>query len=97
MASTALGHDQPAIPSEDVEEREAEEVPLRRKRSAHRRVRTEFSTPAFAHFQAVSDPAGPSVTADKGKAHMSDLDIPAEFIAEDAQARQRLAEEQASA
>ncbi|GJU25641.1 hypothetical protein Tco_1164262 [Tanacetum coccineum] len=29
MASTALGHDQPAVPSEDVEEREEEEVPLR--------------------------------------------------------------------
>ncbi|GJW87919.1 hypothetical protein Tco_0163259, partial [Tanacetum coccineum] len=70
MASTALGHDQPAVPSEDVEEREEEEVPLRRKRSASRR-------------------AGPSVAADKGKAPMPNLDIPAEFIAEDAQARKR--------
>ncbi|GKB94426.1 hypothetical protein Tco_0980563 [Tanacetum coccineum] len=52
MASTALGHDQPAVPSEDVEEREEEEVPLRRKRSAYRRARTEFSTPAFEQFQA---------------------------------------------
>ncbi|GJU94303.1 hypothetical protein Tco_1319059 [Tanacetum coccineum] len=52
MASTALGHDQPAVPSEDVEEQEEEEVPLRRKRSAYRRARTEFSTPAFEQFQA---------------------------------------------
>nr|GFB27916.1 hypothetical protein [Tanacetum cinerariifolium] len=36
--------------------------------------------------------AGPSVPADKGKAPMPDLDIPAEFIAEDAQARKRLEE-----
>ncbi|GKC25754.1 hypothetical protein Tco_1027904, partial [Tanacetum coccineum] len=41
-------------------------------------------------------PAGPSVVADKGKAPMPDLDIPAEFLAEDAQARQCLEEEQAS-
>ncbi|GJR16456.1 hypothetical protein Tco_0799108 [Tanacetum coccineum] len=40
MASAALG--QPAVPSDDVEEREEEEVPLRRKRSAYRRARTEF-------------------------------------------------------
>ncbi|GKD14755.1 hypothetical protein Tco_1199162 [Tanacetum coccineum] len=105
MASTALGHAQPAVPSEDVEEREEEEVPLRRKRSAYRRARTEFSTPAFEQFQATLSagvlphtavPAGPSVAADKGKAPMPDLDIPAEFLAEDAQARQRLEEEQAS-
>ncbi|GKC79131.1 hypothetical protein Tco_1129905, partial [Tanacetum coccineum] len=50
MASTALGHDQPAVPSEDVEERAEEEVPLRRKRSAYRRTRTEFSTPAFEQY-----------------------------------------------
>ncbi|GJS10775.1 hypothetical protein Tco_0367571 [Tanacetum coccineum] len=107
MASTALGHDQPAVPSEDVEEREEEEVPLRRKRSAYRRARTEFSTPAFEQFQAnlsagvlphtaVPEPAGPSVAADKGKVPMPDLDIPAEFLAEDAQARKRFEEEQAS-
>ncbi|GKC72897.1 hypothetical protein Tco_1118780 [Tanacetum coccineum] len=49
MASNALGHDQPAVPFADVEEREEEEVPLRRKRSAYRRdrARTEFTTPAF--------------------------------------------------
>ncbi|GKA38713.1 hypothetical protein Tco_0731264 [Tanacetum coccineum] len=46
---------------------------------------------------AVSASAGPSGVADKGKAPMPDLDIPAEFLAEDAQARQRLEEEQASA
>ncbi|GJU94304.1 hypothetical protein Tco_1319060 [Tanacetum coccineum] len=69
MASTALGHDQPAVPSEDVEEREEEEVPLRRKRSAYRRARTEFSTPAFEQFQANLS-AGPSVVADKGKVPM---------------------------
>ncbi|GKA05735.1 hypothetical protein Tco_0684855 [Tanacetum coccineum] len=107
MASTALGHDQHAVPSEEVEEREEEEVPLRRKRSAYRRARTEFSTPAFEQFHAnlsagvlphtaVTEPAGPFVAADKGKAPMSDLDIPAEFLAEDAQARKRFEEEQAS-
>ncbi|GJW15610.1 hypothetical protein Tco_0019743 [Tanacetum coccineum] len=108
MASEALGHDPPAVPSEDIEEREEEEVPLRRKRSVHRRARTEFYTPAFAQFHAprstdvlpqadISESAGPSVGADKGKAPMPDLEIPAEFLAEDAQARQRLEEEQASA
>ncbi|GKA84090.1 hypothetical protein Tco_0805685 [Tanacetum coccineum] len=107
MASTALGHDQPVVPSEDVEEREEEEVPLRRKRSAYRRARTEFSTPAFEQFQAnlsagvlphtaVPEPAGPSVAADKGKLPMPDLDIPVEFLAEDAQARKCFEEEQAS-
>ncbi|GJY24068.1 hypothetical protein Tco_0397726 [Tanacetum coccineum] len=107
MASTALGHDQPAVPSEDVEDREEEEVPLRRKRSAYRRARKEFSTPAFEQFPAnlsagvlphtaVPEPAGPSVAADKGKVPMPDLDIPAEFLAEDAQARKRFEEEQAS-
>ncbi|GJX35999.1 hypothetical protein Tco_0247556 [Tanacetum coccineum] len=106
MASEALGHDQAAVPSVDMEERE-EEVPLRRKRSVYRRARTEFHTLAFAQFQtplsaavlspaAVSESADPSVVADKGKAHMPDLDIPAEFVAEDAQARQRFEEEQAS-
>ncbi|GJR80719.1 hypothetical protein Tco_0151504 [Tanacetum coccineum] len=100
MASEALGHDQPVVPSEDIEEREEEEVPLRRKRSAHRRARTEFHTSAFAQFHAplstdvlpqadISESAGPSVGADKGKAPMPDLEIPAEFLAEDAQARQR--------
>ncbi|GJY73821.1 hypothetical protein Tco_0478252 [Tanacetum coccineum] len=71
MASAALGNDQPAVPSDDVEEREEEEVPLRRKRSAYRRART-----------AVAEPAGPSGDADKGKAPMHDLDIPTEFLAE---------------
>ncbi|GJT10063.1 hypothetical protein Tco_0857105 [Tanacetum coccineum] len=107
MTSTALGHDQPAVPFEEVEEQAEEEVPLRRKRSAYRRARTEFSTPAFEQFQAnlsagvlphtaVPEPAGPSVAADKGKVPMPDLDIPAEFLAEDAQARKRFEEEQAS-
>ncbi|GJR07231.1 hypothetical protein Tco_0530215 [Tanacetum coccineum] len=91
----------------DMEEREEEEVPLRRKRSVYRRARTEFHTLAFAQFQtplsadvlspaAVSESADPSVVADKGKAQMPDLDIPAEFVAEDAQARQCFEEEQAS-
>ncbi|GJR39175.1 hypothetical protein Tco_1214859 [Tanacetum coccineum] len=108
MASEALGHDQATVPSEDMEEREEEEVPLRRKRSVYRRARTEFHTQAFAQFHAprstdvlphadISESAGPSVGADKGKAPMPDLEIPAEFLAEDAQARQRLEEEQASA
>ncbi|GJR92772.1 hypothetical protein Tco_0264946, partial [Tanacetum coccineum] len=107
MASEALGHDQAAVPSEAMEEREEEEVPLRRKRSVYRRARTEFHTPAFEQFHtplsadvlsqaAVSESAGPSVVADKGKAPMPDLDIPAEFVAEDAQARKRFEEEQAS-
>ncbi|GJU65159.1 hypothetical protein Tco_1246994 [Tanacetum coccineum] len=52
MASEALGHDQATVPSEDMEEREEEEVPLRRKRSGYRRARTEFYTPAFAQFHA---------------------------------------------
>ncbi|GJR55718.1 hypothetical protein Tco_1406239 [Tanacetum coccineum] len=84
MASEALGHDQPAVPSEDMEEREEEEVPLRRKRSVYRRARTEFNTLAFEQFQtplsadvlsqaAVSESAGPSVAADKGKAPMPEM------------------------
>ncbi|GJW76215.1 hypothetical protein Tco_0137897 [Tanacetum coccineum] len=95
MASAALGHDQPAVPSEDMEEREEEEVPLRHKRSAYRRAKTEFYTPAFEQFQAnlsagvlphitVLEPAGLFIAADKGKAPMPDLDIPAKFLAEDA-------------
>ncbi|GKA67374.1 hypothetical protein Tco_0767182 [Tanacetum coccineum] len=67
----------------------------------------EFHTPAFEQFHtplsadvlsqaAVSESAGPSVVAYKGKAPMPELNIPAEFLAEDAQARQRLEEEQAS-
>ncbi|GKG10232.1 hypothetical protein Tco_0338978, partial [Tanacetum coccineum] len=34
-----LGHDQATVPSEDIEAREEEEVPLRRKRSVHRRAK----------------------------------------------------------
>ncbi|GKG54890.1 hypothetical protein Tco_0562877, partial [Tanacetum coccineum] len=59
-------------PSEDMEEREEEAVPLRRKRSVYRRARTEFNTLAFAQFHAplsadvlsqaaISESAGPSV------------------------------------
>ncbi|GKA55664.1 reverse transcriptase domain-containing protein [Tanacetum coccineum] len=73
MASVALGPDPTDVPSENVEEREEEEVPLR------------------PHVSA-----GPSVAADKGKALVPDLEIPAEFLAEDAQARKRFEEEQAS-
>ncbi|GKG47907.1 hypothetical protein Tco_0507392, partial [Tanacetum coccineum] len=54
-----------------MEEREEEEVPLRRKRLVHRRARTEFNTLAFAQFHAslsadvlpqaaISESAGPS-------------------------------------
>ncbi|GJV98451.1 xylulose kinase-1 [Tanacetum coccineum] len=104
MASDALGHDQATVPSEDIEEREEEEVPLRRKRSVHRRTRTELNTSAFAQFHAprstdvlphadISESAGPPVGADKGKAPMPDLEIPAEFLAEDAQASTALEEE----
>ncbi|GJU49925.1 hypothetical protein Tco_1219480 [Tanacetum coccineum] len=82
-------------------------VPLRRKRLVHRRARTEFNTSAFTQFHAplsadvlsqaaVSASAGPSGVADKGKAPMPELDIPAEFVAEDAQARKRFEDEQAS-
>ncbi|GKG40467.1 hypothetical protein Tco_0467244, partial [Tanacetum coccineum] len=96
MASAALGPDQTVVPSENMEEREEEEVPLRRKRSAYRRARTAFSTPAFEPFQAPLSTDGPSVAADKGKAPMPDLDIPAEFIAEDEQARKRFEAEHVS-
>ncbi|GJX81220.1 putative ribonuclease H-like domain-containing protein [Tanacetum coccineum] len=89
------------LSSEDIVGRARKEVPLRRKRSVHRRARTEFYTQAFAQFHAprstdvlphadISESAGPSVGTDKGKAPMPDLEIPAEFLAEDAQARQRL-------
>ncbi|GJS95858.1 hypothetical protein Tco_0802826 [Tanacetum coccineum] len=77
------GHDQPAVPSEDVEEREEEEF------------QANLSAGVLPHT-AVPEPAGPSVAADKGKVPMPDLDIPAEFLAEDAQARKRFEEEQAS-
>ncbi|GJR56463.1 hypothetical protein Tco_1406984 [Tanacetum coccineum] len=73
MASEAMGHDHPAVPSEDIEEREEEEVPLRPKHL--------WSLPGVAK---------------KGKAPMPDLDIPAEFVAEDAQARKCFEDEQAS-
>ncbi|GJU05576.1 hypothetical protein Tco_1122006 [Tanacetum coccineum] len=108
MASEALGHDQPAVPSEHMEEREEEEVPLRRKRSVYRRARTEFNTSAFAQFHAplsadvlpqaaISESAGPSAAADKGKAPMPELDIPVIFhVQKMLQDRQRLEEEQAS-
>ncbi|GJS98659.1 hypothetical protein Tco_0819829 [Tanacetum coccineum] len=85
MASTALGHAQPAVPSEDVEEREEGGCSsLSISASAYRRARTEFSTPAFEQFQVTLSagvlphtavPAGPSIAADKGKAPMPDLDI----------------------
>ncbi|GKC66341.1 hypothetical protein Tco_1098939 [Tanacetum coccineum] len=66
MASAALGHDQPAVPSDDF--------------------RANISAGVLPHT-AVPEPAGLSVAADKGKAPMPELDIPAEFLAEDAQAR----------
>nr|GFB10124.1 hypothetical protein [Tanacetum cinerariifolium] len=68
LATPALGPEQPAVPTENVEpmeEQEEMEVPL-------------------------------TLPANKGKAPMPDLDIPSEFLAEDAQARKRLEEEQAS-
>ncbi|GJX21445.1 hypothetical protein Tco_0224122 [Tanacetum coccineum] len=87
MASDALGHDQATVPSEDIEEREEEEVPLRRKRSVHRRTRTELNTSAFAQFHA------PRSTDVLPHAAVSASAGPFE----DAQARQRLEDEQASA
>ncbi|GJV64034.1 putative ribonuclease H-like domain-containing protein [Tanacetum coccineum] len=74
--------------SEDIEEREEERFTL------------GFICSSFSYVLPhadISESAGPSVGADKGKAPMPDLEIPAEFLAEDAQARQRLEEEQASA
>nr|GFC80646.1 hypothetical protein [Tanacetum cinerariifolium] len=63
-------------------------------------ISTSVPSPTVVPEPAASyvalDTAGPSVPADKGKAPMSDLDILAEFLAEDAQARKRLEEEQAS-
>ncbi|GJS98658.1 hypothetical protein Tco_0819828 [Tanacetum coccineum] len=64
MASAALGHDQPAVPSADVEEREEEEVPLR-----------------------LSAYTGLLCLLTRERLLCLILDIPAEFIAEDAQAR----------
>ncbi|GJW25088.1 hypothetical protein Tco_0038899 [Tanacetum coccineum] len=87
MASDALGHDQATVPSELWEEFE------------RRRFLLGFHAPRSTDVlpQAdISESAGPSVGADKGKAPMPDLEIPAEFLAEDAQARQRLEEEQAT-
>nr|GEW24561.1 hypothetical protein [Tanacetum cinerariifolium] len=52
--------------------------------------------PEPAASYVAPDTAGPSIPADKGKAPMPDLDIPAEFLVEDAQVRKRLEEEQAS-
>ncbi|GJS79618.1 hypothetical protein Tco_0729499 [Tanacetum coccineum] len=81
---------------EDVDDEKRKEVPLRRKRSAYRRARTEFSTLAFEQFQAtlsagvlphtaVTEPAGPSVALYSGKRLLCLFDIPAEFLAENAQ------------
>ncbi|GJZ19721.1 putative reverse transcriptase domain-containing protein, partial [Tanacetum coccineum] len=74
--------DRSTVPSEDIEEREEEEVPLRRKRSVHRRARTEFYTPAFAQFHAprstdvlphadISESAGPPVVLLMGQGQAS--------------------------
>ncbi|GJR88350.1 hypothetical protein Tco_0212361 [Tanacetum coccineum] len=81
-------NDAPTPTADAAEEREEEEVPLRRKRSVYRRARTEFNTLAFAQFHA-------PLSADERLLY-EELNIPAKFLAEDAQARQRLEEEQAS-
>ncbi|GJR09512.1 hypothetical protein Tco_0792164 [Tanacetum coccineum] len=53
MESEALGHDQATVPSEVMEEREEEEVPLRRKRSGViRRSQDRVLYSAFAQFHA---------------------------------------------
>ncbi|GJU93759.1 hypothetical protein Tco_1318515 [Tanacetum coccineum] len=81
MASEALGHDQATVPSEDMEEREEE----------------EFHAPRSADVlpQAdISESAGPSGGAEKGKVH-ADLEIPLEFLAEELQAGNRSEEEKA--
>ncbi|GKF92487.1 hypothetical protein Tco_0279206, partial [Tanacetum coccineum] len=51
-----------------------------------RRGGANLSADGLPHT-AVSESAGPSIATDKGKAPMPELDIPAEFVAEDAQAR----------
>ncbi|GJX78217.1 hypothetical protein Tco_0325028 [Tanacetum coccineum] len=61
MASEALGHDQATVPSEDMEAREEEEVPLR--------FHAPRSTDVLPQAD-ISESAGPSVGADKGKAPM---------------------------
>ncbi|GJX69092.1 hypothetical protein Tco_0304819 [Tanacetum coccineum] len=61
-ASEALGHDQPAVPSEDMEEREEAEFML------------PFTLIVLPQA-AISESAGPSVAADKGKAPMPELGI----------------------
>ncbi|GJR80720.1 hypothetical protein Tco_0151505 [Tanacetum coccineum] len=85
--SEALGHDQTVVQSEDMEE------------LGRGGAFAQFHAPLSAAVlpqAAISESAGPSIVADKGKAPMPELDIPAEFLAEDAQARKRLEEEQAS-
>ncbi|GJR26280.1 hypothetical protein Tco_1102512 [Tanacetum coccineum] len=75
------GHDQATVPSEDIEE-------TRRGRWFLLGVRVGFiDVPDRVLYSAFG----------AGKAPMPNLEIPAEFLAEDAQARQRLEEEQASA
>ncbi|GJR86453.1 hypothetical protein Tco_0210464 [Tanacetum coccineum] len=107
MASEALGHDQAAVPSEDMEEREEEAVPLRRKRSVYRRARTEFNTSAFAQFHApLSADVLPQATIlnllvqsvralviDKGKAPCC-YGYPCEFLAEECTGRETLEKEE---
>nr|GFC80176.1 hypothetical protein [Tanacetum cinerariifolium] len=57
-------------------------------------VHSPTVVPEPAASYVALDTAGPSVPADKKKAPMPDLDILAEFLAEDAQARKRLEEEE---
>ncbi|GJV43825.1 hypothetical protein Tco_1428361 [Tanacetum coccineum] len=80
------------------EERAEEEVPLRHKRSAYRRTRTEFSTPAFEQFQAnlFTGHYRCLLKTIRENLTMPDYYIPAEFLAEDAQARNSYEEEHAS-
>ncbi|GJT48671.1 hypothetical protein Tco_0974828 [Tanacetum coccineum] len=80
MASEAMGHDHPAVPYEDIEEREEEEVPLR--------------LLSQAGSLSICGPSG--VFVKRKKAPMPDLDIPAEFVVKKPQARKRFKEEQAS-
>ncbi|GKB06802.1 putative ribonuclease H-like domain-containing protein [Tanacetum coccineum] len=79
-----FGHDQATVPSEDIEKKETRrgEVPLG----------------VLPQAEILLNLRCPSVGADNGKKlPCLILRIPAEFLAEDAQARQRLEEEQASA
>ncbi|GJW78388.1 xylulose kinase-1 [Tanacetum coccineum] len=94
IRDTRSSHDHPVVLLMMWRNEKKEEVPLRRKRSAYRRGQTSFTTLAFEQFRAntsagvlphtaVPEPAGLSVAADKGKAPLPELDIPAKLLGVD--------------